>query len=263
MNRSAKKLLTLILVLALIAIPFPRAAHADLPVVDFVNSALNQFRNALMQDQFTQEIIVFFDQLTELENTYQEIIRFNSGIEEFIRSFIDDAASAFGVSQGSFRETFLTGFEPSPEQDAIRNLGDILEGNGDPTGIKSYIETINGEDPQSIDRAYITFDESQVGEAYLLAHEIRKRSEATKAVGEGIQDQAQTASPKGAAKLTADGVGKMIVLTQENQDVSVKSIELQAALLEQFTRDEKRFERARIDFTDEMNLGVETLGRPG
>ncbi len=262
--KSPKLRLTVIsLYLAASLAVCPGTAKADLPVIDFVNAALNELRNSLMENQFAQEIIVLFDQLTELENTYQEMMRFNAGIEEFVRSFVQDAARAFRDSQSTFRDGFLAGFEPSVEQDAIRNLGTILEGYGDPSGIKSYIETIHGMDPQSVERPYITFDESQVGEAYLMAHEIRKRSDETKQAGETIQELSQTASPKGAARLSADASGKLIVVTQENQEIFAKLLEVEATKLEQVSRDEKRFERERLKYMREMQLGIESLGRPG
>lgn len=256
-----RKMITAALILILCSAN-AQPAKADLPVIDFVNAALSEFRNSLMENHFAQEIVVFFDQLTELENTYQEIMRFNAGIEEFIRHFVEDAAHAFRNSQSSFRDTFLAGLEPSAEQDAIRNLGVILEGYGDPSGIKSYIETIHGADPQSVERAFITFDEAQVGEAYLMAHEIRKRSDETKQAGENIQDLSQTASPKGAARLAADASGKLIVVTQQNQEIFAKLLEVEAAKLEQVSRDEKRFERERLKYMREMQLGSENLGRP-
>ena len=262
MRRKKQKMLLFILACSIVFFSIGGVASADLPVVDFVNAALNELRNSLMQDQFTQQIVVFFDQLSELQKTYQEIIRFNSGIEEFVRSFVDSATKAFNSSQSSFRETFLSGFTPSPEQAAIRNLGSVLEGQGDSSAIKSYMEVINGADPQSTETPYITFEESQVGEAYLMAHEIRKRSDDAKKIGENIQDEAVSASPKGAQRLTADALGKMIVFSQENQEVLAKLLELEATSLEQTSRDEKRFERARIEYMDEMKAGIETLGRP-
>lgn len=260
MRRKVTVVLVMFLTLSLLN---PASAKADLPVVDFVNAALNELRNSLMQNQFAQEIITLYDQLDQLRDTYDELTRFHSGFEDFIQHFMADPLRIFREFQGTFRESYLGGVSSDSDGHvAIRHLGEILEGNGDPSGIRSLVERVSGEDPLSAERPYITFDEVQVGEGFLLAHEIRKRSDLTKEAGEQISEEAQTASPKGAARLAADGIGKVVVLTQQNQEATAKIVELLATQIEQVTRDEKRFERERLRYMEDLKLGIESLGRP-
>ena len=123
------------------------------------------------------------------------------------------------------------------------------------------IETMTGTIPDSEERPYIPFEESQVVAAFQQAQEIRDAGANTRDAAEQLATQAKDASPKGATRLGVEAQAQMIQLSQQNQEALAKIIELEATQVEQVSRDEKRYERERLKYMDQFKSGIETLGR--
>ncbi len=245
-NHSPSKKTRLILILLLILlVATGHTAYATMPTFDAVNAFLSELRNSLMQSQFVQDIAVAMDQLERLKAQYQELVRFNSGLDGFLEVFIGDSyrnLSRFGNS--SLRDAFIDfgGITPSIE---------ILGQTSSPRDIRASLEAITGGIPESNERPYIPFEEMQVVEGFQFAQEIRKAGDATRDAAQSISQQAQTASPKGAARLGTEALSKIMILSQQNQEVLAKMLELEAVQVEQVSREEKRLESERLKYLDD------------
>ncbi len=228
-----------ILFFFLLAVLAP-ASYADLPTFDAANWLLSQFRNALMQSQFAQQIMVILDQLDQLRAQYEEIVRFHAGWDEFFEVFIGrpvtEARALLSGAYGDFG--WIT-----PEIEGLST-------SAEPADIRASLEQITGEIPQSDVRPYIPFEEMQVVEGFRLAQEIRRAGEETRNAARAITEQARNVSPKGAVKLTAEALSQGIILSQQNQEAIAKLIELQATQVEQTSREEKRLERERLKYME-------------
>ena len=228
-------------------------AYATLPTFDAVNAALNELRNSLMQSQFGQDIAVALNQLEQLKSQYQEILRFHSGIDSFSQMFVGDSWWNLLRSGNSGLWNAYNDFgwiTPSIE---------ILGQSSNPSDIRSSLETITGTIPQSTERPYIPFEEMKVVEGFQVAQEILKSGDATRSAAQSISDQAQTASPKGAAQLGAEALSRLMILSQQNQEVSAKILELEAVQVEQVSREEKRLESERVKFLDDAGTYLSGL----
>ena len=77
--------------------------------------------------------------------------------------------------------------------------------------------------------------------------------------GNEISSAAQDASPKGAARLAADALGKILVTQAQMQQNQAKLIELGATQVEQTSREEKYYERERMRFMDDFSQLIDTI----
>ncbi len=219
--------------------------RADLPTIDAVNAALNQLRNALMQSQFAQEIAMATEQISQLQSQYLELLRFHSGFDDIFHSLAGDSfKNPFRFGNGSLRDAFS-------DFGWVTSDVEILNQAAGPADIRSSLEAITGKIPASHQRPYIPFEEMQVVEGFQLAQEIRGASEATRDAATSISQQAQTASPKGAARLNAEALSQVMILSQQQQEALAKLIELEAVQVEQVSREEKRLEWERTKYLDD------------
>jgi hypothetical protein len=141
---------------------------------------------------------------------------------------------------------------------------EILQTGGSAEDLRTSLEVITGAIPEGNQRPYIPFEEMQVVEAFQLASQIREGGKDLRDAARQIQAQAETASPKGAVRLQAQGAAELMVLGQQTQESIAKLLELEATQIEQVSRREKDAERERLRFikdTDEYLDGI--LGASG
>ena len=210
------------------------SAQATTTVFDPVNAVYNQLRNALMQAYHIENIRNALDQIVELQRTFDEIKRFNSGIDEIGSRFLGDFKSLlYRYSSGNLTSL---GYQLSQTQRDFYALvnGSSSGGLGD---YKRHLETIFGEDPQSATKPYITQEELFAADSYRWASDVKRVIDRTVDAGEDISRASHTASPKGAARLTADALGKIVVTQAQIQQNQSKLIEIGATQIEQVSRE--------------------------
>ena len=232
---------------------FAKVSEAALPTFDAVNAALNELRNALMQSQFAQDIAVAIQRLEQLKATYTELIRFNSGLDEFFQNFIGDPLKEMmrlGNWRGGNAFSDFGGITPQIE---------ILQGSSEPQDIRQALETVTGRIPDSDRRPYIPFEESEVVSGFQFAQEIRNQGETTRSAAQTILNEINTASPKGAQRLGVEAGAQNLILGQQNQEALAKLIELNATQVEQVSREEKRYEEARLHYMQEFQDSIPNL----
>ncbi len=227
-----------------------------LVVYDPINATYNQIRNALMEVYHVEEMQNAIDRLLALRNTLEEMIRFHSGIDEVRSLFIGDYKKLLG----RFNPNILSslGYELSGVQ---RDFYSLIQGGADGVGpdFRNSLESVFGEDPHSQTKPYITQEEVFAADGFHWSREVRKAVEATMNAGQDISLAAQTASPKGASRLAADALGKLLVAEAQTQQNQAKLIEVGATQIEQVSREEKYYERERLRFMREFNELVDTL----
>jgi len=185
-----------------------------------------------------------------------ELFRFHSGLDEIltlakgdpVRNFIDSA-------RAQIRAVFSDASLSAPHLE-------ILQTGGTPEALRSSLEAIAGKIPAGNERTYIPFEEMQVVEAFQLAGDIREAGKDIRNAAREIGNQAQIASPKGAARLQAQGVSELMILGQQNQEAVAKLLELEATQIEQTSRREKDAERARLRFIRDANEYLESIVSP-
>jgi len=237
-----KQFILILIMLVSLAIWSPVSRATGLPTFDAVNAALNQLHNVLMQSQFVQDMTSAVDRLNQLKAQYLETLRFNSGVDEVLNLLTGDpAASLPNINQGDVSRAFSDFSNVTPHFERLENASGAVE-------IRASLEAVTGAIPNSEARAYIPFEEMQVVDGFQTAQAIRQAGVATRETARAISQQAQIASPKGAARLQADALSKMLVLSQEHQEAVAKLIELEATQVEQVSRDEKRLENERIKY---------------
>ena len=245
----------IVLSLALVASKAP-ASYANLPTFDAVNAALQTLQNTILNSNFVQDIALAVERLNEMKTQTLEIFRFHSGLDEImnlvkgdpVRNFIDSVRSQIRnvFSDGGFTEPHL----------------EILQTGGTPEALRNSLEAITGKIPEGNERPYIPFEEMQVVEAFQLAGDIREAGKDMRDAAQEIQNQATIASPKGAARLQAQGVSQLMILGQQNQEAVAKLLELQATQIEQTSRREKDAERERLRFIRDSNEYLESILSP-
>lgn len=246
-----KRALKTAAMILMLAITFMPVSYADIPTIDATNAFLNQVRNSLMQTQFAQNIVLFIDQLNELKNQTLELFRFHAGLDDIINSIIGDPlGNLLSEGKAALRDAFgdLGSLTPQIE---------IMEGASSPADIREALSAISGPIPEGNQRPYIPFEEMMVVDAFDLAREIREAGTETRESANSIAAQAQSASPKGAAKLQAQGVAELMILGQQNQEAIAKLIELSATQVEQVTRRDKEAETERIRYMEDANVFLE------
>lgn len=231
----------------LFLVSVPVASSYAMIVNDPINTAVNELQNAILQAEWAKDIALAIERLNELKSQTLEMLRFHSGFDEIWNSIIGEP----------FRN--LIGEGSASLQNAFADLGlltpqiEILQGSSGPQDIRAALEDITGEIPQTDARPYLVFDEIQVVDAFDLAHQIREAGVVTRDAANQIAEQAQVVSSKGAARLEAQAMSELMVLSQQNQEAMAKLLELEATQIEQVTREEKRIERERVKFMEDAN----------
>ncbi len=252
MTMRRKRISILILILVFL-LSFQRVSEAALPTFDAINAALNELRNSLMQSQFAQDMVLAFERLEQLKATYNEMIRFNSGLDEFFQNFIGDPLKEV-MRLGTWRV-----------QNVFSDFGwisphiEVLQGSSEPQDIRQALESITGSIPNSDVRPYIPFEESEVVSGFQFAQEIRNAGENTRNAAQTILNEINTASPKGAQRLGVEAGAQNLLLSQQNQEALAKLIELNATQVEQVSREEKRYEEARLQYMQEFQDSIPNL----
>ena len=225
-----------------------------LVVYDPVNAMYNQIRNTLMEVYHVEDIKSALDQLFALKATFEEIKRFQSGIDEIRSLVIGDYKTL--LNKFRFFSSDTMGFGLT---DIQRGFYDLIHGSSSSLDYQTGLNAVFGENPQSVTKPYITQEEFLAADAYRWSSEVRKNLETTMDAGNAISLDAQSASPKGSARLTADALGKILVAQAQIQANQAKQIEIGATQIEQTSREEKYYERERLKFMDELNDLVSTL----
>lgn len=246
-----KKSLIFVLILILI-LNAPGRSYAALPTFDAVNAALSELRNSILDSGFVREIQIALEKLEELKATYQELIRFHGGLDDIVGVLIGDPIKKIFNSKNSY--VYEDSYSSIPKIELFDQAQSV-------PAIRSSLEAITGDIPDSPERPYIPFEEMQVVRGYEYAREIRNQGASTREAAELMVEEAKSASPKGAARLTAQAGAQLMVLAQENQEALAKLIELDATQVEQVSREEKRLERERLRHREEMLESIKTLGR--
>ncbi len=227
-----------------------------LVVYDPINATYNQIRNALMEVYHLEEMQNAVERLLTLRNTLAELIRFHSGFDEIRSLFIGDYKKLLARFNPSMLSSL--GYDLSGVQ---RDFYALIQGGGSGLGsdYRNNLESVFGEDPRSETKPYITQEEVFAADGFRWSSEVRKAIEETMNAGADISVAAQTASPKGASRLAADALGKILVAEAQNQQNQAKLIEIGATQIEQVSREEKYYERERLRFMREFNALVDTL----
>lgn len=233
------------------------SASAQATIVnDPINSAYNLLRNSLMQLQHVERLRSSLDRLLELRKTFEEIKRVNTGVDEIRSLFLGDFKSL--LYRYSPINLSSLGYRLSQVQ---RDFYALINGSslGGAADYKNHLDSIFGRDPQSPTKLYITQEELLAADSYRWASEVRKIIDKTMDAGEDISRASHTSSPKGAARLTADALGKIVVTQAQIQQNQSKLIEIGATQIEQVSREEKNYERDRIKFMRQFNRFLNTL----
>jgi len=242
--KKAKTSLIVIILLITLAV----SARA-MVVYDPINAAYNEIRNALMTLQHAETIKNAIEQLLEAKKTFEELKRVNAGVDDIIDLFLGDFKSLLYTYNPSGLASL--GFNLSQAQTGLYQS--VNGASGGTVNYKGYLDAIFGEDPKSETKPYITQEELFAADGYRWAGDIKQIIDRTIDAGEDISRAAQTSSPKGSARLTADALGKIIVTQAQIQQNQSKLIELGATQIEQSAREEKYYERERIRFMYAFN----------
>jgi hypothetical protein len=243
-----KKILFFVLI-AFICVSGVKTSEAALPTFDAINAALNQLRNALMQTQFAQDIALAMERLNQLRNTYFELIRFHSGLDEMVSALIGDPLDSL---RGTVHDAFVDLGLIVPDIEFVdKALG--------PQDIRTALERLTGSIPDPTLRPYIAFEEAQIVSGFEVAQKIREAGRRTREAAQLISDQAQTASPKGAVRLQAQALTHVMVITQETHEAMAKLLELEATQVGQVSREEKRLEATRQRYNQDTYQHIDSI----
>lgn len=250
--KKVKRAVLIIVTATLISQP----AHANLLVFDPINGVYNEIRNALMEVYHIEDIKNAIEQLTQIQNTFNEMKRFNGGIDNIFSKLLGDFKSILYTHNPSNLSSM--GFNLSSIQQEFYQL---VNGSspGASSSYKSHLDSVFGQDPNSLTKPYITQEELFAADGYRWAADVKQVTEQTISSGEGISSAAQTASPKGAARLSADALGKLLVTQAQIQQNQSKQIEIGATQIEQVSREEKYYERERLSFMTDFNSALDEM----
>jgi len=234
----------LLLIFAAVNVP---SAQATMPTFDAVNAALQELQNSILNSSFAQDIMLAAERLNELKTQTLELFRFHSGLDEILNFVKGDPVKDFIDSlRTRIRNVYSDSLFSTPQIE-------ILQTGGSAEDLRSSLETITGSIPEGNQRPYIPFEEMQVVEAFQLASQIRDGGKDLRDAAHEIETQAETASPKGAVRLQAQGTAELMVLGQQSQESIAKLLELEATQIEQVSRREKEAERERLRFIKDTN----------
>ena len=234
----------LLLIFAAVNVP---SAQATMPTFDAVNAALQELQNSILNSSFAQDIMLAAERLNELKTQTLELFRFHSGLDEILNFVKGDPIKDFIDSlRTRIRNVYADSMFTTPQIE-------ILQTGGTPEDLRTSLETVTGAIPEGNQRPYIPFEEMQVVEAFQLASQIRDGGNDLRDAAHEIETQAETASPKGAVRLQAQGTAELMVLGQQSQESIAKLLELEATQIEQVSRREKEAERERLRFIKDTN----------
>ena len=234
----------LLLIFAAVNVP---SAQATMPTFDAVNAALQELQNSILNSSFAQDIMLAAERLNELKTQTLELFRFHSGLDEILNFVKGDPIKDFIDSlRTRIRNVYSDSMFTTPQIE-------ILQTGGTPEDLRTSLETVTGAIPEGNQRPYIPFEEMQVVEAFQLANQIRDGGNDLRDAAHEIETQAETASPKGAVRLQAQGTAELMLLGQQSQESIAKLLELQATQIEQVSRREKDAERERLRFIKDTN----------
>jgi hypothetical protein len=234
----------LLLIFAAVHVP---SAQATMPTFDAINAALQELQNSILNSSFAQDIMLATERLNELKTQTLELFRFHSGLDEILNFVKGDPVRDFIDSMRTrIRNVYSDSLFTTPQIE-------ILQTGGSAEDLRSSLETITGSIPEGNQRPDIPFEEMQVVEAFQLASQIRDGGKDLRDAARQIQTQAETASPKGAVRLQAQGTAELMVLGQQSQESIAKLLELEATQIEQVSRREKEAERERLRFIKDTN----------
>ena len=234
----------LLLIFAAVNVP---SAQATMPTFDAVNAALQELQNSILNSSFAQDIMLAAERLNELKTQTLELFRFHSGLDEILNFVKGDPIKDFIESlRTRIRNVYSDSMFTTPQIE-------ILQTGGTPEDLRTSLETVTGAIPEGNQRPYIPFEEMQVVEAFQLANQIRDGGNDLRDAAHEIETQAETASPKGAVRLQAQGTAELMLLGQQSQESIAKLLELQATQIEQVSRREKEAERERLRFIKDTN----------
>ena len=234
----------LLLIFAAVNVP---SAQATMPTFDAVNAALQELQNSILNSSFAQDIMLAAERLNELKTQTLELFRFHSGLDEILNFVKGDPVKDFIDSlRTRIRNVYSDSLITTPQIE-------ILQTGGTPEDLRTSLETVTGAIPEGNQRPYIPFEEMQVVEAFQLANQIRDGGNDLRDAAHEIETQAETASPKGAVRLQAQGTAELMLLGQQSQESIAKLLELQATQIEQVSRREKDAERERLRFIKDTN----------
>lgn len=240
-----RKLISFVAVILIFACMFSPASQANLPTFDAANAALNEIRNALMQSQFAQDIALAMERLNQFKAQYLETLRFNSGVDDLLDLVNGNPfANINPQNQSDVQQAFWDFRDVATQSGNIERASGAVE-------IRRSLEAVTGAIPESSVRPYIPFEEMQVVDGFKTAQAIRSAGDDVRNNARIISEQSRSASPKGAARLGADALSRIIVQGQESQEALAKIIELQATQVEQVSRDEKRLESERAKYLND------------
>ncbi len=234
----------LLLIIAAVNVP---SAQATMPTFDAVNAALQELQNSILNSSFAQDLMLAAERLNELKTQTLELFRFHSGLDEILNFVKGDPIKDFIDSlRTRIRNVYADSMFTTPQIE-------ILQTGGTPEDLRTSLETVTGAIPEGNQRPYIPFEEMQVVEAFQLASQIRDGGNDLRDAAHEIETQAETASPKGAVRLQAQGTAELMLLGQQSQESIAKLLELQATQIEQVSRREKDAERERLRFIKDTN----------
>ena len=234
----------LLLIFAAVNVP---SAQATMPTFDAVNAALQELQNSILNSSFAQDLMLAAERLNELKTQTLELFRFHSGLDEILNFVKGDPIKDFIDSlRTRIRNVYSDSMFTTPQIE-------ILQTGGTPEDLRTSLETVTGAIPEGNQRPYIPFEEMQVVEAFQLANQIRDGGNDLRDAAREIETQAETASPKGAVRLQAQGTAELMLLGQQSQESIAKLLELQATQIEQVSRREKDAERERLRFIKDTN----------
>lgn len=245
--KGSRKVLFAVLILLTMFLPVTKA----MTVHDPIHTAVSQLQNAILQSEWAKEIALAVERLNELRTQTMELFRFHAGLDEILDSIIGDPMTGLlDFGKEGLWNAFVDAGLITPQIE-------IFEGRSGPSDIRRALEEITGAIPEGNQRPYIPFEEMAVVDAFDFARMIREAGEETRSSAERIAEQAKEASPKGAARLHAQGISQLMLLSQQNQEAMAKLLELTAVQIEQVTRLEKDSERDRIRYLNDANRFLE------
>ena len=221
----------LLLIFAAVNVP---SAQATMPTFDAVNAALQELQNSILNSSFAQDIMLAAERLNELKTQTLELFRFHSGLDEILNFVKGDPIKDFIDSlRTRIRNVYSDSLFSTPQIE-------ILQTGGSAEDLRSSLETITGSIPEGNQRPYIPFEEMQVVEAFQLASQIRDGGKDLRDAAHEIETQAETASPKGAVRLQAQGTAELMVLGQQSQESIAKLLELELPRSSRFRAAKKK-----------------------
>jgi len=236
-----KRMAAIFLLVFLAAVHVP-SAQATMPTFDAINAALQELQNSILNSSFAQDLMLAAERLNQLKTQTLELFRFHAGFDEILNFVKGDPVRDFIDSMRTkIRDVFSDAIFTTPQIE-------ILQTGGSAEDLRTSLEAVTGAIPEGNERPYIPFEEMQVVEAFQLASQIREGGKDLRDAARQIQAQAETASPKGAVRLQAQGAAELMVLGQQTQESIAKLLELEATQIEQVSRREKDAERERLRF---------------